>query len=98
MNPFILHGLTITYIDSFLDEVKHLHNVILVKTTVARTVYGSILKIKVYRNEKGVWARFSQHVIRVKKESDLHILQGTLHNYQTILQYMYDDIHNSDSD
>ena len=100
MNPFTLNIQTITYIDDFLDEVKHLHNIILIKSVVARTDYGAICKLKIYRKCKGVWERFSQHIIRVKCESDLHILQGTLHNYQTMLQYMYDNMHviNTDSD
>ena len=95
MNPRVLHGLTTTYIDDFLEEVKHLHNLILVKTAVARTTYGSIVKIKIYRHLKGVWERYFEHITRVKYEWDLHILQGTLHNYQTMLQYMYDSIHTS---
>ena len=98
MNPFVLHGLTVTYIEDFLGEVKHLHNIILVKTTICRTNYGSIFKLKVYRKVQGIWERFSQHLSRVKCETDLHVLQGTLHNYQTLLQYMYDNIHNSHSD
>ena len=98
MNPRVLHGLTTTYIDNFLEKVKHLHNLILVKTGVARTTYGSILKIKIYRHIKGVWERYSEHITRVKYEWDLHILQGTLHNYQTMLQYMYDSIHTSGTD
>ena len=76
---------TIDY--DFLEEVKHLHNLILVKTAVARTTYGSIVKIKIYRHLKGVWERYSEHITRVKYEWDLHILQGTLHNYQTMLQF-----------
>ena len=40
MNPFTLNIQTITYIDDFLDEVKHLHNIVLVKSVVARTDYG----------------------------------------------------------
>ena len=55
MNPFALNRQTITYIDDFLDEVKHLHNIILVKSVVARTDYGAICKLKIYRKCKGVW-------------------------------------------
>ena len=98
MNPFALNRRTITYINDFLDEVKHLHKIILVKTVVARTYYRAICKLKIYRKCKGVWEQFSQHIIRVKCESDLHILQGTLHNYQTMLQYMYDNTHRIDTD
>ena len=70
----------------------------MVKTVVARTYYGAICKLKIYRRGKGVWERFSQHITRVKCESDLHILQGTLHNYETMLQYMYDNTHMIDTD
>ena len=37
MNPFVLNGRTISYVDDFLGELKHLHNHILVKTYVAKT-------------------------------------------------------------
>lgn len=98
MNPFRLNRRTISYIDDFLDELKHLHNHILVNTYVARTEYGSIVRIKIYRRMKGQWERFSNHVCRVKCQVDLDFLQGTLQHYQTLLQYMYDNISDSESD
>ena len=73
MNPFALNRRTITYIDHFLDEVKHLHNIILIKSVVARTDYRAICKLKIYRKCKGVWERFSQHIIRVKCERSSYI-------------------------
>ena len=98
MNAFSLNIQTINYIDNFLDQVKHLHNIIRVKTTIVRTQYGAMYKVKIYRKIEGVWDRFSQHVGSVKCPTDLHILQGILYNYETMLQYMYDNIHNSYSD
>ena len=98
MNPFSLNQRTITYIQDFLDELKHLHNHILVKTYIAKTYYGSIVRIKIYRRMKGQWERFSNHVCIVKRQVDLDILHGTLQHYQTVLQYMYDNISDSESD
>ena len=98
MNPFSLNQRTITYIQDFLDELKHLHNHILVKTYIAKTYYGSIVRIKIYRRMKGQWEHFSNHVCIVKRQVDLDILHGTLQHYQTVLQYMYDNISDSESD
>ena len=92
MNPYVLNGLTISYMEDFLGEVKHLKNHIIVKCYSAKTGYGSILKIKVYRYVKGSWERYSHQVLRVKCETDLAILQGTFHHYQSVLQYMYEDM------
>ena len=47
---------------------------------------------------KGQWERFSNHVCIVKRQVDLDILHGTLQHYQTVLQYMYDNISDSESD
>ena len=60
--------------------------------------YGSILKIKIYRRIRGQWERFSNNIMRVKCETDLDILHGTLHHYQNILQYIYDNINESGSE
>ena len=98
MNAFSLNQRTITYIDDFLDELKHIHNHISVKIYVARTEYGSIVRIKIYWQMKGQWERFSNHVCRVKCQIDLDILHGTLQHYQTFLQYMYDNISDNQSE
>ena len=98
INSFVIHGRTVSYVDDFLSELKHLHNHILVKTYLASVSYGSILKIKIYRRINGQWERFSNHITRVKSKIDLDILHGTLQNYQTMLQYMYDNTNESDSE
>ena len=98
MNPFILNRQTISYVDDFLKHLRHVHNNILVKTYQARTKYGAILRIKIYRRMQGQWKRYSNNIFRVKCQVDLDILHGTLQHYQTVLQYMYDNINQTDSD
>ena len=67
---------------------------LILRTSVDVLLHAHVLEMQVC-TLKGVWERYSEHITRVKYEWDLHILQGTLHNYQTMLQYMYDSIHTS---
>ena len=89
-----LNWRTIDYVAQFLEEVNHLKNRIKVKTVVAKIHYGSILSIKIYRYKtvSGTWERHSNSVFRVKCDTDLVVLQSSLHHYLTILKYMYENI------
>ena len=98
MNPFILNRQTISYVNDFLNDLRHLHNHILVKIYQARTKYGAILRIKIYRWIEGQGERYSNNLFRVKCQVDLDILHGTLQQYQTVLQYMYDNINFNQND
>ena len=93
-----LHRTAVSYIEHFLDDVRHIKNRLVVKTVIARMEYGSIIKVKIYRYTSGDWERYSKHISRVKCELDLTILHSTLNHYVTILQYMYDNDSHSESD
>ena len=93
-----LHRTAVSYIEHFLDDVRHIKNRLVVKTVIAHMEYGSIIKVKIYRYTSGDWERYSKHISRVKCELDLTILQSTLNHYVTILQYMYDNDSHSESD
>ena len=97
MKPYVLNALTIGYAEDFLSETCHLKNRILVKCYVVKMPYGSILKIKVYRRIQGEWERYCEHITRVKCDTDLAIVQGVFHHYQSFLQYMYDEMNLKDS-
>ena len=101
MNPNTLNRVAISYVQDFLEEMHHLRNRLIVKCIVAKMDYGSILKIKVYRQIKGQWSRFSKHICRVKSELDIAILQSTLNHFQNTYQFMCDNMRqreNNDSD
>ena len=92
MNKEKLHRTSVSYIENFLDDVRHIKNRVLVKTVIARMAYGSVIKIKIYRNlGLGHWERYSKNILRVKSQMDLTVLHSTLNHYATILQYMYDN-------
>ena len=98
MNKEKLHRTSVSCIENFLDDVRHIKNRVLVKTVIARMAYGSVIKIKIYWNlELGHWERYSKNILRVKSQMDLTVLHSTLNHYATILQYMYDN-DESDSD
>ena len=98
LNKERLHRSAVSYIEHFLDDVKHIRNRVLVKTVIARMEYGSIIKVKIYRYISGNWERYSKHISRVKCGTDLTILHSTLNHYVTILQYMYNNDSDSDSE
>ena len=92
MNKEKLHRTSVSYIENFLDDVRHIKNRVLVKTVIARMAYGSVIKIKIYWNlGLGHWERYSKNILRVKSQMDLTVLHSTLNHYATILQYMYDN-------
>ena len=48
-----LHRTAVSYIEHFLDDVRHIKNRLVVKTVIARMEYGSIIKVKIYRYTSG---------------------------------------------
>ena len=79
MNKEKLHRTSVSYIENFLDDVRHIKNRVLVKTVIARMAYGSVIKIKIYWNLRlGHWERYSKNILRVKSQMDLTVLHSTL--------------------
>ena len=60
--------------------------------------YGTIVKITIYRYYKNKWEWYLKTTCRIKCENDLACFQSTLNHYKTIIEYMYCNETDSDSD
>ena len=83
------HGRVISYVSEFLEDLKHVNHKINVQTLVIRKDYGTLVRIKCKIYTHGSWEKYSTQIIRVRYPFDLCVLQATLHNYNTIIESMY---------
>ena len=87
------HGHVISYVSDFLEELKHVNHKIKVHTLVMRKEYGSLVCIKCKIYTHGSWKKYSTQIIRVRAPFDLCVLQAMLHNYNMIMECMYQHLH-----
>ena len=98
MNREKLNHMCASYVADFLEDLEYVKNRFKLHTASARMDYGSIVKITVYRYYRNKWERYSKTTCRIKCENDLACFQATLHHYKTIIEYMYLNETDSDSD
>ena len=98
INKEKLNRISASYIADFLEDLEYLKNRFKIKTASAQMHYGTIVKRTVYRYYKNKWEWYLKTTCRVKCENDLACFQSSLHHYKTIIEYMYFNEIDSDSD
>ena len=93
-----LNRISASYIADFLEDLEYVKNRFKIKTASAQMHYGTIVKITIYRYYKNKWERYLKTTCRVKCENDSACFQSTLNHYKTIIEYMYWNETDSDSD
>ena len=86
------HGRVISYVSDFPEDLKHVNHKIKVHTLLMRKDYGSLVRIKCKIYTHGSWEKYSTQIIREIYPFDLCVLQSTLHNYNTIIECMYQHV------
>ena len=83
------HWIAISYVNDFIEDVRHVKNTVKVQTLVMQIDYGTLVRIKIKVCTYGSWEKFSTHIIRIRTPADICVLQATLHNYKTIIEHLY---------
>ena len=84
------HWIAISYLNGFIEDVRHVQYTVKVQTLVMRKDYGTLIRIKIKVRRYGSWEKFSTHIIRIRTPADICVLQATLHNYKTIIEHLHE--------
>ena len=83
------HWIAISYLNGFIEDVRHVQYTVKVQTLVMRKDYGTLVRIKIKVCRYGSWEKFSTHIIRIRTPADICVFQATLHYYKTIIEHLH---------